>query len=474
MVRDRTSWHRVLGGAVALTLAGSCLLSAGPAAASSTHSHTAVSARKAKRTARTALDGYSTAVPRPGVYTVSLSVRRVTRPRATVDVYAEGQRVVTGLDVTTWPGAGSMASVRFPATVADGRLDLRATGAGAAVAVTALQVTLLSALAAPLAPAPASKPGAASSPVPAAAAAPSPGTRLPAPAAGAWPSGVWPGGALNAAAADAFGRFRGHRVDIATVYQVRDTWADLADNMWAVDQYAGWQGQLSVSVPLVPGDSRDAGSAAQIADVAAGRHDAEFRRLAQNLVARGRGSAIVRLGWEFNIPVYPWAATDATTWKAAFRRVVTTMRAVAPGLVIDWCGNSGLSQTGFDPFTSLYPGDDVVDIVGVDAYDNKWQVVRDEASWRTFRTQSGGVDAWVGFARAHGKKFSVPEWGLFVDGGGDNPFYIRKMHDFFAANADVLAYECYFNEPQDYIRSSLSGPTENPAAAAAYAALWGA
>ena len=48
------------------------------------------------------------------------------------------------------------------------------------------------------------------------------------------------------------------------------------------------------------------------------------------------------------------------------------------------------------------------------------------------------------------KGLSISEWGLATkrrNGNGDNPFYIRKMKQFFDANADILVLEQYFNEP---------------------------
>ena len=69
----------------------------------------------------------------------------------------------------------------------------------------------------------------------------------------------------------------------------------------------------------------------------------------------------------------------------------------------------------------------------------------------------------------------MPEWGLSSvanHGNGDNPFYIQKMHDLFAAHARSLAYEQYFNEPDPYILSSLWSTDENPRSSVLYAALW--
>lgn len=53
-------------------------------------------------------------------------------------------------------------------------------------------------------------------------------------------------------------------------------------------------------------------------------------------------------------------------------------------------------------------------------------------------------------------------------GGGDNPYFVVKMHQFFYANRDVLVYECYFNEPMSYIKNSLFSPVQMPKSAAVY------
>ncbi|HVU72259.1 MAG TPA: glycosyl hydrolase [Mycobacteriales bacterium] len=302
-------------------------------------------------------------------------------------------------------------------------------------------------------------------------AATSPGSAVPTNAH--WASGAWPGGSIDATAAGAFASYRGRALDVATVFQVRDSWDTIANSTWAEDAYKGFPGKLVIGLPLLPENDQD-GSAGTLADVAAGAHDADFASFARNLLAEGRGDSVIRVGWEFDGDWMKWAATDATTFKAAFRRVVGVIRGIAPNVKIDWNGDLGGSHNGNDDFTQLYPGDDVVDYVGVDAYDRQWFPVTDAASWNRYLNMSYGLTAWKKFAIAHGKLLSLPEWGLYGTETGDSAFYIHKMHDFFATNANVLAYESYFNESQSYIQSSISGPVQNPQASATYRALWSA
>jgi hypothetical protein len=126
------------------------------------------------------------------------------------------------------------------------------------------------------------------------------------------------------------------------------------------------------------------------------------------------------------------------------------------------------------PGTSVlkaYPGNNYVDIVGVDSYDF-WPPTTTAGGWQSQLNGSYGLQYWFNFASAHGKKFSVPEWGLqptASDGAGDDPAYISDMYNFFASNSGILAFESYFNDTG----SSLYGPDQYPNSAAEYAKLWG-
>ena len=72
---------------------------------------------------------------------------------------------------------------------------------------------------------------------------------------------------------------------------------------------------------------------------ASGAYDQHFRQLAADLVAKGQGNAILRLGWEFNGDWYPWKAeTDPAAFAEYWRRIHGVMRSVpgAQGLRFDW------------------------------------------------------------------------------------------------------------------------------------------
>jgi hypothetical protein len=60
-----------------------------------------------------------------------------------------------------------------------------------------------------------------------------------------------------------------------------------------------------------------------------------------------------------------------------------------------------------------------------------------------------GLAFWSDFAKLHGKPMSLPEWGLWRrddgHGGGDNPFFITKMHEFMNDPSNNVAYQGYFD-----------------------------
>jgi len=291
-----------------------------------------------------------------------------------------------------------------------------------------------------------------------------------------WHSGFWTGGEMSTQRMAQAAAWVGHPFDFVTTYPAYGTWAELSDSDWAAGIFDGFGGRLSYGLPLLPANRRGHWS-----DVTSGAHDAVFRTIARQLVAHGRGDCVIRVGLEANGDWFPWAVTASTAgqYKAAFRRVVTVMRAQAPNLTFWFDTSAGFGLPGqsgrLDALTALYPGDSYVDGVSMDHYDFYQLSATSALRWNLALTPTRGAglaDA-VAFARAHGKGFAVPEWGTHgTQGPGDNPFFIQKMHDFFVANRDVLVFECYFNEPAPYIHNALWGPVQMPRSSATYRRLF--
>ena len=283
-----------------------------------------------------------------------------------------------------------------------------------------------------------------------------------------WASGVYPGGRNDTAAVRAFARFRDRPVDVVSFFPARETWSQYLDRT-LLRRYAGYSGRLTVGVALVPQRS----SPKELAAVAAGRHDAAFRALGHGLVDQGRGDADLRLGWEFNASWQPWFAENPRVFVAAFRHVALLLRHISRHFTIDWNGNVGSSSKVHSAFAGRYPGDDVVDVIGVDAYDYSPPRGNTFAAWLS---QPGGLRDWLAFARKHRKKLAIPEWGVAASarpgGRGDDANFIAGMHAFLWSNARSIAFECYFNGAGTPVGNSLTHPRQMPRSAAAYAMLW--
>jgi Glycosyl hydrolase family 26 len=177
-----------------------------------------------------------------------------------------------------------------------------------------------------------------------------------------------------------------------------------------------------------------------LADVANGLHDSDFEAAAR-AISQAQPRAIIRLGWEMNISNMGWFARGhEADYIKAFRRVVDIFRRHSSAFKFDWCPGWGPQDVDAD---LAYPGDDVVDYIGLDVYDFKYEGSAEER-WNNFYLKARfGLEWQRDFAAAHGKRMSFPEWG--VGNFGDNPFFVQQMHDWFKANEASIAYAAYFD-----------------------------
>lgn len=259
-----------------------------------------------------------------------------------------------------------------------------------------------------------------------------------------------------------FAEMRGHDLDVLGVSPTRGTWQNTYSDWWLTDETIprGFKGTLNVSVQLFPENG-------SMEAAARGDYNRNFERLGR-MIAREYPDSYVRPGWEFNIENWAWRATpeNVETFKEAFRQASISLKKGGPKLRIVWNPNEGKGNSLPDA-TTAWPGDDVVDIVGLDAYD--WSPPYDEKGWQEHRTKDQGWDFWAKWARDHGKMFALPEWGVIAgsdQSGGDNPKYIDYVMQWMVDNRDIMAFETYFEEPADYCKCALT--TMNPMARQAY------
>jgi hypothetical protein len=193
---------------------------------------------------------------------------------------------------------------------------------------------------------------------------------------------------------------------------------------------------------------------------AAGAYVQHARVLARNLVAAGLGNSIIRLSHEANGDWNPDSIgnTDAQygLWAQFWRETVLAMRSV-PGadFRFDWCINGRYRPIALDKW---YPGDDVVDIIGIDAYDSG--VPSGQPRWATIYDRPLGIHDVERFAAAHRKPLSIPEWGVapigFQLSGGDDAAYVDGIASVVRNNN--VAYQSYFSNHQ-WATQLATGPS---------------
>jgi len=287
-----------------------------------------------------------------------------------------------------------------------------------------------------------------------------------------WMSGVHPANELQPYID--FGNWRGRQIDLAHVFTVREQgWDPIVEPNWPVNDFASFDGQLVISQPMYPE------GAGNNAECASGAYNDQWKRFGAFLVNKNRANTIVRIGWEFNGWFMYWHVDpDPANWVKCFQNVATAIRSTDPQVKIDWTFNAHGSPVpdGGSPWPA-YPGDEYVDYIGIDSYD-MFPPSPDEATFDRQCNDPNGLCYAAKYAREHGKKLSIGEWGVTScsgDPGGDNPLYIRKMWETFVANKDVMGYEAYYHDPiMGNVCSTIMDGGQNPSSGAEYKKLWDA
>jgi hypothetical protein len=253
-------------------------------------------------------------------------------------------------------------------------------------------------------------------------------------------------------------------------------WKDFEGSVgWSTAFWAKVDRPVLWSVPLIP--ARTTGNEkATLADAGKGLYNAHYKAVAQKLAQfRPKDSVIyVRTGWEFNGGWFAWTVHGGKgdDFIAAFRQFVTTFRSVSPRFRFDWCpawGDQVWSDRKPVPLAQFYPGDEYVDVIGLDIYDEKqYTKIEDPVKrWQFYLKRGHGLNWHRRFATEHHKPMSFPEWG--IGGAGDDPYFIEKFHQWVADN-DVL-YHTYWNSNAGY-KGKLS-TDKYPQAGARFKELFG-
>ena len=275
---------------------------------------------------------------------------------------------------------------------------------------------------------------------------------------------------------------------------IAGTWADNSvanhlaqSSIGPGGDYATWDRPIDLAV----GGLFRAEGGQSWAQAAAGGLDGQWtaclQQIAHHWAPRPFNLLRIRFCHEFNLAdmnqLWSVRAGEEADSITARRRWAALQRQILPGSLIVWPVNDGTSGSLGIDVRSCWPGDDVVDLVGVDTY-NAWPWVTTQAQWDSktnFVDGHGapvGIEQWRQFAAAHGKPICIPEWSNCGDpasagGGGESPFYIQAMHDWMTTHAGTgpgqVAYAVLFNQWQQY---QLWPTTMQPATGAKYLELF--
>jgi hypothetical protein len=179
-----------------------------------------------------------------------------------------------------------------------------------------------------------------------------------------WRSGATGGGF------PCLGQMRGRALDALNLLIAPNSFADMVKNTggW-LQSYASKAPLLVVSLALLPRNNRG-----EFAQCAAGAFDDYFRQIGANLQRSPAQGVVVRLGWEANIGSHshPWGVDSPAQVPAyiqCWRHAATALKAGGPGLNLEWT-NAKKTQNRALHVLDMYPGDDVVDVIGVHYYDS--------------------------------------------------------------------------------------------------------
>ncbi|MEP6669837.1 MAG: glycosyl hydrolase [Chthoniobacter sp.] len=319
-------------------------------------------------------------------------------------------------------------------------------------------------------------------------------------------------GALNPAGIDAFSQWLGRPVDLAGEFDGSESWDNLEGPSWLLNPWAKWVTQkpgrqLILAVPMLAGPwgrtgptagTIDKGEAVSLEKGATGAYNHHFAKFAEALVSRKMGNTIIRLGWEFNGGWYGWRAKENPgAFSEYWRQIVKTMHAVKGAEGLKFCWNPANGYQAF-PAEQAWPGDDWVDYIGVDVYDQSWlpntypwpagedpvkiEERRHKVWDQWILNYSHGLAFWAKFATEHKKPLAIPEWGVSSSKGNkdglDNAYFVEQMHSFIMNPANRVAFHVYFDihahDGNHQISPGNKGPeqTEFPLASKKYLELF--
>jgi beta-mannanase len=183
-----------------------------------------------------------------------------------------------------------------------------------------------------------------------------------------------------------------------------------------------------------------------LAAIARGDHDALIRRRARG-VRRFARPLFIRWGYEMNGDWWDWSTArtggDPSTYVAAWRRIHRLFRAAGvTNAVWVWSPNErSFPDAPWNRTERYYPGDDVVDWVGIDGYN--WGAAN-ASGWRSFADIIRPL-----YRRYAGRKPLMVSETASAEAGGDKAAWIAAAHRSLAGELPAVRALVWFHSHKE-------------------------
>jgi hypothetical protein len=153
-------------------------------------------------------------------------------------------------------------------------------------------------------------------------------------------------------------------------------------------------------------------------EIQGGSYDSYIKSFVEAVKQYG-GPVTLRFGHEMNGDWYPWGNRPAD-YVAAYRHVHQQAMSVgASNITWMWCVNETYDPSSLDQF---YPGNDVVDVVGIDGFN--WGTTQNYGGWKSFTDVFGGTYQYL--SAHYNKPLVIAETGS-TEYGGDKAKWVSEM-----------------------------------------------
>lgn len=236
-----------------------------------------------------------------------------------------------------------------------------------------------------------------------------------------------------------FERWLGCPVQQLMLFTPRESWEEIAHPEPTIRRFARLHKPAVWSIGMIPPGT-------SLRQAATGVYDGFYVSAARALARvhpNPDGTIFIRPGWELNGDWSPWAATKRPgAYAATYRHIVDAFRSVSRRFRFEW--NLALGQE-MDP-AAAYPGDDYVDVVGMDFYwFPQYHGSDPDHAFAALRDDRHGLAYIQVFAAAHRKPVAFSEWGVQGDSAGSLIARIRRWID-----DNNILYHDYWNSDAGY------------------------